>query len=216
MKDPVREMYDAFAADYDAMVEAEIGQPVYAEALARLAEQTRDVPGPVVDLACGSGQMLARYRAEFDPERRLIGVDLSPAMVAITAAKLSEGAEVRVGDMRSPNVAGAAGILCWFALHHLPAAEIPATLAAWHDALVPGGTLSLATWEGEGLVDYGGAAEIEAFRYREAKLRAWVEQAGFVEVDCGVEPVPEMPMSAVYLWAKRAVTEGALGARSPA
>ncbi|MEY3013271.1 MAG: hypothetical protein RIT45_2006, partial [Pseudomonadota bacterium] len=68
MRDQVREMYDAVAADYDAMVQAEIGQPVYSEALARLATQTRALPGPVVDLACGSGQMLARYRAEFDPE----------------------------------------------------------------------------------------------------------------------------------------------------
>lgn len=203
MTDRVREMYDAIAASYDKMVDAEIEQPVYTEALGRLAAAVRELPGPVVDVACGSGQMLQRYRAELEPARPLVGIDLSPAMVEITAAKLTDPAEVRVGDMVAPEVTGAAAVICWFALHHLEPARAPAAIAAWFRALAPGGCLSLATWEGTGLVDYGDAADIEAWRYEEAAVREMVEQAGFDVVHCEVRPVPDMGMSAVYLDAIR-------------
>lgn len=201
--DPVRRMYDGIAASYDAMVEREIGQPVYTEALRRLSQAVQALCGPIVDLACGSGQMLARYRADFDPERALVGIDLSPEMVAITAAKLDANADVRVGEMRAPGVAEAAGVLNWFALHHLEAPEAARAIATWYGALAPGGFLSVATWEGQGLVDYGDAADLVAFRHDADAVRGWAAAAGFSVHRCVTQPVEGMPMDAVYLEASR-------------
>lgn len=202
MNDPVQAMYDAIAPSYDALVDEEIGGPVYTRALTAIAEAVRDLPGPIVDLACGSGQMLQRYHAGFEPDRALVGLDLSPTMVAITARKLPE-AQVRVGDMRAPDVSGAAALICWFALHHLDADQAAEALRVWSDRLSPGGMLSLATWEGTGTVDYGDAADIVAWRHPVDEVRAWVERAGLVVSHCVVEPVEGMGMDAVYLDARR-------------
>lgn len=196
-------MYDGIAASYDAMVEGEIQRPVYTGALRRLEQGVRALPGPVVDLACGSGQMLARYRADFDPERRLVGIDLSQEMVTITAAKLSGNADVRVGDMRAPRVRGAAGLINWFALHHLEAPDAARAVATWYGALAPGGFLSMATWEGEGHVDYGDAADLVAWRHAADAVGGWAVDAGFEVRRRVTQPVEGMPMDAVYLEAAR-------------
>lgn len=203
MTDDVRAMYDRMASAYDKMVDAEIHLPIYTDSLGKLASAIAEVPGPVVDVACGSGQMLQRYHEHFDPERALIGLDLSPEMVAITRPKLPSLAEVRVADMREPDVAEASAVICWFALHHLPPAEAPGAIAAWARALGPGGRLSLATWEGAGHIDYGDAADIVAWRYSLEQVRGWVQDAGLEVEDAQVKPVEGLPMDAIYLDAVR-------------
>jgi len=83
--------------------------------------------GTVVDLGSGSGQYLA-YLAERRPDIRIVGVDLSQAMVALgrrflERRRLADRVDLRVGDMTD----FAAGVpertdlvSTIFALHHLP------------------------------------------------------------------------------------------------
>lgn len=59
-----------------------------------------ELPGPVVDTSCGSGHMLSFYKSHYDPERSVLGIDLSPRIVDIARARLGAGAQVEVGDMR--------------------------------------------------------------------------------------------------------------------
>ena len=108
---------------------AESLMPVYhfnALAVSRLTP----LGGTVFDLGSGSGQFLA-YLAEVRPDIRLIGIDLSKAMVGRGRRFLSEaGVEDRVslnlGDMTDfighlPNAVNVVSSV--FSLHHLPTRE---------------------------------------------------------------------------------------------
>ena len=175
-------MYEATANAYAEMMDGEISATVYADILGRTAKAIADKPGVLIDTACGSGHMLARYVTEFEPGRAVVGVDLSPQMVDITQARLGAKHTTTLGDMRHlegiPD-AQAAGLLNFFALHHLDPDGIHTALGEWYRVLAPGGFLSLATWEGQGAIDYGGQADITALRYTRGQIQTWVTQAGF-------------------------------------
>lgn len=200
--DEVRKMYEETADSYAEMMDAEIALPMYAEILGRLSERLKGVEGPLVDTACGSGHMLSMYRDRFDQHRQLLGVDLSPRMVAIAARKVGSSGRAIIGDMRKLDEVEdgtAAAVLNFFALHHLDAAGAYDALGEWYRVLKPNGQLVVATWEGVGEVDYGDESDIVALRYSSREVSNWVESAGFEITRCVVEPVEEMPMDAIYL-----------------
>ncbi len=203
----VRELYEASADWYAKIMDEEINLPIYADLLERLASDVRNLHGAVVDTSCGPGHMLALYGSRFDPDRQLVGIDLSPAMVRLATDRLPESATTLVGDMqdletiRSDSVAG---ILSFFALHHLSADSVEPTLREWARALISGGRLLLATWEGNGCIDYGEDSDVVALRFTQSQIVGWMEAAGFTVNRCSVEPVAGMEMNAIY-------AEGALG-----
>lgn len=198
----VCEFYDSTADSYAEMMDVEINLPMYSDVLGRLAQRIAAIGGPVVDTSCGSGHMLSRYRELFERDRSLVGMDLSPRMVALAKVKLGPAADVRTGDMRSlghlESVSSAA-VMSFFALHHLDADEVLPAFEVWRRVLRPGGQLVVATWEGTGPIDYGEEADIVALRYGESEIRDWAVAAGYVVDRCAVEPVEGMPMKAVYL-----------------
>lgn len=202
----VRSLYESTAHDYAAMMDTEIDLPLYTSVLGSLKTKLDDTQGVLIDSSCGSGHMLWMYNSKFDASRPLLGVDLSPAMVKIAQTRLGANAEVHVGDMCRLDMvqdARAAAVICFFALHHLEPEGVQAALHEWRRVLVPGGQLLLATWEGDGAIDYGGESDVRALRYRDTELSAWVGSAGLVVTRCDVEPVEGLPMDAVYLEATR-------------
>lgn len=205
--DKVREMYEDTADFYAKMMDAEIELPVYADILSRLATRLSGFEGALVDTACGSGHMLERYRGHYDPERELLGIDLSPKMVAIAAKRLGADGRVIEGDMcRLAGIAdgSAAALLNFFALHHVDPELAREALREWHRVLVPRGQLVIATWEGAGAIDYGEFSDLVALRYDRDALSAWVAEAGFEITRCEVEPVEGYPMDGIYLEATKA------------
>ena len=197
----VREMYEESADSYAEMMDTEIDLPVYADTLSRLAKRLSGASGPVVDTSCGSGHMLFRYRERYDPERPIVGVDLSPRMVAIARARLGSNAEVLDGDMRDLRrieSGTSAAVLSFFAIHHLNAEEVLPALKEWRRILCSGGQLLIAAWEGTGAIDYGGDSDVVALRFTRDEIADWAEAAGFDVDRCVVEPVEGMPMDAVY------------------
>jgi predicted TPR repeat methyltransferase len=85
----VRRLFDQYAARYDTALTERLayrGPALLREAVERAmqAAQRRVHFASVLDLGCGTGLGGAAFRAAAD---RLIGVDLSPAMVAKAAAK---------------------------------------------------------------------------------------------------------------------------------
>jgi SAM-dependent methyltransferase len=80
--------YDALARFYDPV------QGDRAEAAAYARAQLPDGVKTVLELACGTGSILAQLRADYD----VVGVDLSPQMLAIAAEKLP-GIRLVQGDM---------------------------------------------------------------------------------------------------------------------
>ncbi len=198
----VSKMYDDVSSSYNAMMATEIKLPIYNKVMTRLHDSITGLPGSIVDTSCGSGHMLVMYHEQFDQDRALIGVDLSPEMVAITSQRIGDYAKVVVSDMRELHLLennSAAAVISFFALHHLDAAGIKAALTEWHRVLASGGQLVVAAWEGEGAIDYGDAASIVALRYTAEELAQWTVESGFVVTECDVEEVDEMPMDAIYL-----------------
>ena len=198
----VREFYDSTADSYAQMMDSEIDLPMYSDTLSRLAERIAAIRGPVVDTSCGSGHMLFRYRDQYDPDRSLVGVDLSPRMVALAKGRLGRSANVLAGDMRDlgqVESASSAAVVSFFALHHLDPDKILSAFQEWRRVLRPGGQLLAATWEGAGPIDYGEESDVVALRYSEREIRDWAVAAGYVVDRCTVEPVEGMPMMAVYL-----------------
>ena len=198
----VRQLYDDFVDHYSEMMDSEIDLPIYADLLSRLSERVAALPGPVVDTSCGSGHMLARYHERHDPARSLVGIDLSPRMVAIAGARLGANAEILLGDMRSlvgVATSSAAAVLSFFAIQHIDPDDALKALREWRRALCPGGVLLIAAWEGAGAVDYGGRFDAVARRYTEDEGSNWAREAGFVVDRCVVEPVEGFPMDALYL-----------------
>ena len=202
----VRELYESSAESYAAMMDTEIELPIYSEILSRMALDIAHITGPVVDTSCGSGHMLARYHERHDPTRPLVGVDLSPGMVAISHARLGSRARVLTGDMCNleslePN--SSAAVISFFAIHHLDPEKVPVALQHWYRILQPGGRLVLAAWEGAGPIDYGDFSEVVALKHPEVQIKNWVETAGFVLNRCVVEFIAEMSMNALYLEANK-------------
>lgn len=94
-------MYEDNADSYFDMMEKEINLPVYQDMLGGLHQNIANTPGTLVDTACGSGHMLAMFRSKFDSNRPLIGLDISPRMVALSKSLLDDDGLLMVGDMRS-------------------------------------------------------------------------------------------------------------------
>jgi len=198
----VRQLYEESADSYSEMMDSEIDLPIYADILSRLVERIVDIPGSLIDTSCGSGHMLSRYHDRFDRNRSLIGIDLSPNMVAIAGSKLGPYAQILTGDMRDLGQVedgSASAVLSFFAIHHIEPNEVVGGLKEWCRVMHTGGQLVVAAWEGSGPIDYGGESDVVALRYTLDEVSVWAQEAGFVVNRCVVEPVAEIPMKAIYL-----------------
>lgn len=195
-------MYEANADSYAEMMDKEIDLPVYKDLLGRLHEDISDIPGALLDTACGSGHMLAMFRSNYDSNRSVIGIDISPRMVEIAKTLIGEEGSVVVGDMRAlPNISSGsvAAVINFFAIHHLDIDDIRESMLEWYRVLVHSGHLLLAAWEGNGTIDYGEESDIVALRYSSNELIEIAESVGFIVNRCLVAPVEGFPMDAIYL-----------------
>jgi ubiquinone/menaquinone biosynthesis C-methylase UbiE len=90
--DPVVEEYSAAARDYD------LKWSFYVEATTRETLARIEI-GPtdrVLDVGCGTGELLSRVAARF-PAAKLSGLDPVPEMLEVAKAKLHPGVELRQG-----------------------------------------------------------------------------------------------------------------------
>jgi ubiquinone/menaquinone biosynthesis C-methylase UbiE len=127
-------------------------------------------------------------------------------MVAISQERLGGAGGVVEGDMKQLEHVKAgtcAAVLSFFALHHVDVDGMRAAFAEWHRVLRPDGQLLVATWEGDGPLDYGEHSGVIALRYREATVCDAARSTGFRVDGCEVKPVDGMPMDALYLTATR-------------
>jgi ubiquinone/menaquinone biosynthesis C-methylase UbiE len=198
----VRDMYDAEADAYSTMMDSEIKHPLYSDTLERLQTRIANLSGTIIDAPCGSGQLLAMYHDDYDQERALLGVDLSPQMVAIAAKRLGDAAQIIVGDIRKLDTVpsdSAAAVICHFAVHHLDADGVMEALLEWHRVLRVGGQLVVGAWEGTGALDYGDTTDLVAIKHDASELERMIRDCGFSISRKVVELEEEMMMNAVYI-----------------
>jgi SAM-dependent methyltransferase len=190
----VRATYDTIAADYDrgGWVRAP-GRALDRALLAAFAAAVE--PGrPVADLGCGPGHVTA-HLAELGLAPS--GLDLSPAMVARARRRYPDLA-FAVGSMTALDAADASlgGISALYSTMHVPTGQLSVLLAEFRRALLPGGPLLLAVFEGDGhrdMREWLGHEVFVRFHYRpRATLVAALEAAGFVvDVELVVHPSPD-------------------------
>ena len=131
--------YDAWAASYDRP-----NSIIDDEEPALLAILDAIAPGVAVDAATGTGRVARHLAAR---GHRVIGFDVSPAMLAVAAASVPEAAFGR-GDLRRlPVPDGCADLVtCSLALSHLPALDD--AFAELARVLRPGGDLVVSDTRG--------------------------------------------------------------------
>ncbi len=137
-------IFNEAATSYDS-VGVEFFTPIGAELVRRAAIR----PGEhVLDVGCGRGAVLFGAAAAAGPTGRVVGTDLAPHMVELTAAATAHlpAVSVRVGDAQAPAFAPesfdvvTAGLVLFF----LP--DPPAALAAYRKVLRPGGRLAFSSF----------------------------------------------------------------------
>ena len=189
--DEVRRSYDRIADNYVAMNLGDVEtHPWLRAALDGFADTVRDL-GPVVDVGCGPGLVTA-YLAKLGVDVR--GVDLSPRMIE-HARRLHPGLRFDVSSATELQLADSSlgGILGWWSLFNLPRSVLPAVLARYFRALVPGGHAIIATHVGDEDVlrteAYGGVpVRWTTHRWQPEQLSTLLAQTGF-------EPVAELRLA---------------------
>ncbi len=180
--------YDRIADEYARQIHGELaGKPLDRAILDRFAERLRG-RGVVCDMGCGPGQ-IGRYLA--DRGLLVVGVDLSPGMVA-QAAALNPDVTFRVGDMTALDESDGAwaGIAAFYSIIHVPPGEIVAALTEMRRVLQPDGLLLLAFHTGDEVVRseelMGQAVALDFWFYTPEQMRRWLGEAGY-----GVEEIIE-------------------------
>jgi SAM-dependent methyltransferase len=203
--------YDRVASAYaDAFLHELDHKPFDREMLDRFAVAMRSAsspPGPVCDLGCGPGQIGAFLAAQ---DVTTIGIDLSAGMVE--QARLRYPAlTFTQGDMTSLTLLDEMlkGIVCFYALIHIPRLQVPQVLREMRRVLGRGGALLLAVHGGQGTLHademVGQPADLDATLFSLPELSDLVRQAGFDVVETH-ERAPyqvEHPTPRLYVWARR-------------
>lgn len=140
----VAAVFDRAADTYDT-----VGVPWFRPIAAGLVAELAVGPGErVLDIGCGRGAALIPLAAAAGPTGRVLGIDLAPRMVELTARDVRDLPQiaVQVADAGSPDLPAASFdvIAASLVLFFLPE-PVPA-LRKWWELLVPGGRLGVTTF----------------------------------------------------------------------
>jgi len=176
--------YTLWAETYDnednPLIKAE--QPVVREILAQLP------PGRALDVACGSGRHTAWLATR---GHTVVGIDNSPAMLALARSKAPEVELLHADLDRLPVPTGSFDlVVCALALTHH--ADLPGALAEFARVLRPGGhivlsdihVLSLYLGGVAGVTTTDGYAVMPAYRYWASDYLTAALQAGLDVLEC--------------------------------
>jgi SAM-dependent methyltransferase len=176
-----RASYDRVAGEYAARIAGElVGKPLDRALLVCFVEQVGGL-GVIADIGCGPGHVAA-YLHGFGAQ--VVGVDLSPEMVAI-ARKRSPEIPFEQGSMlalATPD-ASLGGIVALYSIIHLPPEDRPQALSEFYRVLRPGGQLLLAFHMGDEQrhVDewWGQEVSLDTWFLQPREIEALLRVAGF-------------------------------------
>jgi len=199
-KDIVERGYDRIGAEYERWSEGatDHARERYAEAfLGGLPEGAA-----VLDLGCGSGELLTRKLAG---RFRVTGVELSSRMVELARRNVPGATFVRA-DMASVDFPAGSfdGVCAFYSLTHLPPDELPGVLrkvAAW---LRPGGLFvaSMSNGADPGSVEDDWVAGVPMYfaGHSAQKNEEMVREAGLLVDAARLESIREEGGDVTFLW----------------
>jgi len=197
-------VYDRVARAYAERYFTELERkPFDRELLDRFAADLRG-RGPVCDLGCGPGHV-GRYLAERGVE--VIGVDLSPGMVAL-ARQLNPGLRFERGDMLALALSDAslAGLVAFYSLIHLERGAAPLALAELARVLAPGGAALLAFHGGEGEVHaddwLGQGVSVDATLFSPEEMARLMRDAGLTVAEILTRPPYDFEYPSLRVYAR--------------
>lgn len=193
--------------EWDAAAYDRVSDVQFTWALEQLEQLTVDGDEVVLDAGCGSGRVTALL-ADRVPRGRVYGVDVSASMVAHATEALGSRATILCQDLVELDIPEPVDLAFSNATFHW-VKDHDALFAALHRTVKPGGRL-LAQCGGYGNIDsFRNAADSvaaeEPFEYYFTDWqRPWnyataedtqerLERAGFVDVDCWLEPKAVTP-----------------------
>jgi ubiquinone/menaquinone biosynthesis C-methylase UbiE len=132
-----------FTETYERVLVGPLFRPFAEQLVARAAPARGD---SVIDVACGTGIVARVVRNRLGPDSRVVGVDVSPAMLAVARA-VDQTIDWRQGDATSLPVSDDERFTvrtCHQGLQFMP--DKPAAVREMRRVLAPGGRVAIATW----------------------------------------------------------------------
>lgn len=145
----------------------------------------------LLDVGCGTGQVIRHLLGRFGDDVALTGVDPSPEMIATARRRFADRPLVRIEPGVGESLPFAAGCFDWVAscltTHHLPLDAKRAMIEECRRVLRPGGTLLVSDFgRPTSLVGHCFAFAWRGHAYAEENMRdvipELVRQAGFVDL----------------------------------
>ena len=199
-KDLVERGYDRIGAEYERW--SEEATDYAREYYLRVLLDSLSEGASVLDLGCGSGELLTRRLAE---RFQVTGVDLSTGMVELARCNVPNAKFIR-GDMAAVEFAPESfdGVCAFYSLTHLPPDQLPALLHRVAGWLRPSG-LFVASMSNE--ADPGGVQDdwvagvpMYFAGYAAQKNEELVEEAGLSVARARLETIQEKGGDATFLW----------------
>jgi ubiquinone/menaquinone biosynthesis C-methylase UbiE len=144
----VRHAYEAIATEYETTFTDELEHNEFDRSIVDAAIGSVPPGQVVLDVGCGPAQVSRRVLLG---AARAVGIDLTPAMLAI-ARRHVPLLPLCCGDLLAlPFREGvAAAAVAWYSLHNLPRTLLPLALTELRRVLRPGGVVVVATHAGRG------------------------------------------------------------------
>ena len=184
-RSPIEASYDAVASEYAVEFADELARkPFDREVLDRFAEDLRG-RGVVCEVGCGPGHV-ARYLKDRGLDMR--GIDISVEMVR-AASRLHPDIPFERGDMVHLDLpeGSLAGIVCFYAIIHVPREDVPRALSGMHRTLAPGGEILLSFHGGAGMIHrdqwYDKAVSVDVTLFGRDEMAALLGAADFEGID---------------------------------
>jgi SAM-dependent methyltransferase len=198
----LRRTYDSVARDYAAAFAGELAAKPFDRLLLDAFAEALPARSLVADLGCGPAAQVGAYvRAR---GHRVVGIDLSPGCAALSPLPTAAG-DLAALPLRAGSLAG---IVCFYALIHLPRAVVPTVLRDLRQVLRPGGRLVVAVHAGEGELSrrgfLGHDVPFAATFFERAELHGLLAAAGYEDVRVARRaPYPdEHPTARLYATAR--------------
>jgi SAM-dependent methyltransferase len=193
MTDPVRDAYDARAAEYAACFLRDLDRDPYArDRLAAFATLAASSDGVIADVGCGPGHVVAHLSAL---GVTTVGYDLSPGQID-EARRAFPDAQFHVGDLAALDSADCSlgGIVSRHSLIHMLPSRLDDVFAEWMRVLEPGAPVLVSFFGSLTSEAHGTPFDhtvMTAYELFPATVARRMQDAGFTDIEIGVLDPPE-------------------------